>query len=118
MSGTGTPTTIFGDGWYALGIDPTGNPVALDDQEGGDPQLTFQAASTGAYEIGVSSAGDDAYIYSPMAMLDGTMKIKTVTWTQDNNQGTQTTLELVAPWGLNDTIGANVGNPGMPQLSK
>jgi prophage tail gpP-like protein len=63
------------------------------------------------------SAGDDAYIYSPMAMLDGTMKIKTVTWTQDNNQGTQTTLELVAPWGLNDTIGANVGNAGMPQLS-
>ena len=26
MSGTGSPTKTFGDGWYALGIDPTGNP--------------------------------------------------------------------------------------------
>jgi hypothetical protein len=25
-SGTGSPTSSFGDGWYALGIDPTGNP--------------------------------------------------------------------------------------------
>ena len=23
---TGTPTSATGDGWYALGIDPTGNP--------------------------------------------------------------------------------------------
>ena len=26
VSGTGSPTRTFGDGWYALGIDPTGNP--------------------------------------------------------------------------------------------
>ncbi len=26
VSGTGSPTKTFGDGWYALGIDPTGNP--------------------------------------------------------------------------------------------
>ncbi len=26
MSGTGSPTSTFGDGWYALGVDPTGNP--------------------------------------------------------------------------------------------
>jgi parallel beta-helix repeat protein len=26
VSGTGSPTKNFGDGWYALGIDPTGNP--------------------------------------------------------------------------------------------
>ncbi len=26
VQGTGSPTTSFGDGWYALGIDPTGNP--------------------------------------------------------------------------------------------
>ena len=26
VSGTGSPTSSFGDGWYALGIDPTGNP--------------------------------------------------------------------------------------------
>ena len=27
VSGTGSPATSFGDGWYALGIDPTGNPM-------------------------------------------------------------------------------------------
>jgi RHS repeat-associated protein len=26
VAGTGSPTKNFGDGWYALGIDPTGNP--------------------------------------------------------------------------------------------
>jgi hypothetical protein len=26
VSGTGKPTTNFGDGWFALGIDPSGNP--------------------------------------------------------------------------------------------
>src|SRR5205823_6584274 len=34
---------------------------ALDDQEGGDPRLTFQAPTAGDYFVGVSSAGDDAY---------------------------------------------------------
>jgi hypothetical protein len=26
-SGTGSPTSSFGDGWYALGVDPTGDPT-------------------------------------------------------------------------------------------
>ena len=38
-----------------------GTPLALDNQEGGDPQLTFQAATTGTYFIGVSSAPNDNY---------------------------------------------------------
>ncbi len=38
-----------------------GVPLALCDQEGGDPRLTFQASTRGAYYLGVSSAGDDAY---------------------------------------------------------
>jgi hypothetical protein len=42
-------------------FDNTGKQVALDDQEGGDPSLTFQAAQTGDYFVGVSSTGDDAY---------------------------------------------------------
>ncbi len=42
-------------------FDNQGNPLALDDQEGGDPQLTFQAAHAGDYFIGVSADGDDAY---------------------------------------------------------
>ena len=40
---------------------PDHSQVALDDQEGGDPQLTFQAAAGGVYFVGVSSAGNDAY---------------------------------------------------------
>jgi len=42
-------------------FDSSGHPLATDDQEGGDPQLTFQAATAGDYFVGVSSAGDDAY---------------------------------------------------------
>jgi microcystin-dependent protein len=38
-----------------------GQQVALDDQQGGDPRLTFQAPAAGSYLVGVSSAGDDAY---------------------------------------------------------
>jgi hypothetical protein len=42
-------------------FDAAGRPVALDDQEGGDPSLSFQAATAGNYFVGVSSAGNDAY---------------------------------------------------------
>jgi hypothetical protein len=38
-----------------------GTPLALDNQEGGDPQLTFQAAASGTYYIGVSSAPNNNY---------------------------------------------------------
>ncbi|HKI31683.1 MAG TPA: VCBS repeat-containing protein [Gemmataceae bacterium] len=42
-------------------FDRAGTPIALDDQEGGDPRLTFQAPAAGDYFLGVSAAGDDAY---------------------------------------------------------
>ena len=38
-----------------------GTPLALDNQQGGDPQLTFQAATAGTYYIGVSSAPNNDY---------------------------------------------------------
>jgi hypothetical protein len=38
-----------------------GSPFALDDQEGGDSHLTFQAPAAGDYYVGVTSAGNDAY---------------------------------------------------------
>jgi hypothetical protein len=44
-------------------------------------------------------------------MIRDVMKIKTATFAQDNNAGTTTTLECVAPWGLLDNINANVGAP-------
>ena len=42
-------------------FDVSGTPVALDDQEGGDPSLTFQAPAAGDYYVGVSSAPNDNY---------------------------------------------------------
>jgi hypothetical protein len=37
------------------------------------------------------------------------MKIQTVTFTQDNNSGTQTQLDLKQPWALKDNAPMNVG---------
>jgi prophage tail gpP-like protein len=46
-------------------------------------------------------AGDEVIVNSPMAMLyNYPLKIKSVTWTQDNSNGTQTLLECVIPRGL------------------
>src|SRR5271156_2036096 len=38
-----------------------GTPLALDNQLGGDPQLTFQASTAGTYYVGVSSAPNNDY---------------------------------------------------------
>ncbi len=42
-------------------FNSAGQQVALDNQEGGDPALTFQATTAGAYFVGVSSAGNSSY---------------------------------------------------------
>ena len=47
-----------------------GTPLALDDQQGGDPHLSFQVATTGTYDIGVSSAPTDTY--NPAGLNSGT----------------------------------------------
>jgi len=41
-------------------FDAQGRPLALDDQEGGDPHLRFQAAAAGTYYVGISSAPNDS----------------------------------------------------------
>jgi prophage tail gpP-like protein len=46
-------------------------------------------------------AGDHYLVQSRMAMLNQVLKAQTVTFTQDSNSGTLTTLDLVAPWLLN-----------------
>jgi hypothetical protein len=38
-----------------------GTPVALDEEPGRDPQLSFQADSKGEYFLGISAAGNNAY---------------------------------------------------------
>ena len=55
------------------------------------------------------AAGDDVHVYSPMAMLDNTMKIQNCTFTQDSNSGTLTTLDLVNPELLRDRSNFNPG---------
>ena len=59
--------------------------------------------------------GMDVYVDSPMAMLNMVMKIQCVTFEQDEQGGTHTTLQLVAPWGLLDDGDWNSGVPGAPQ---
>jgi prophage tail gpP-like protein len=65
-------------------------------------------------------AGEKVYVNSPMAMLDMQLKIQTVTFTQDRESGTLTTLDLVAPWLLKDRdfkVGGGIPpspDPGKP----
>jgi prophage tail gpP-like protein len=76
-------------------------------------QITCNVTVQGwfAQNGGLWEAGQDVMVVSPMAMIRDVMKIKTATFAQDNNAGTTTTLECVAPWGLLDNINANVGAP-------
>ena len=60
------------------------------------------------------AAGMNVYVDSPMAMLNMVLKIRTVTFEQSDRTGTQTTLELVAPWLLDDGTTLNVSNPTAP----
>ena len=61
------------------------------------------------------AAGQNVTVVSSMAMLNMVMKIRTVTFEQNNSAGTTSTLECVAPWVLNDSAALNAGNPGAPQ---
>jgi prophage tail gpP-like protein len=60
-------------------------------------------------------AGDLISIFTPMALINMSLKIESVQFTQDSSSGTLTTLELVAPWLLKDRGDFNVGNPNAPQ---
>jgi prophage tail gpP-like protein len=56
--------------------------------------------------------GQDVTFTSPMTTLvNERLSIRTVTSTQDSQSGTRTTLELVAPWYLNDS-GIRADNTG------
>jgi hypothetical protein len=62
VSGTGSPSTSFGDGWYALGIDATGNPST-----GPTYWVTFfrlLGSATGDTTVSgpYTAAGTDAYV--------------------------------------------------------
>ena len=67
---------------------------------------------------GLWRAGDLVAFISPMTTLNMGLKIQNVTFTQDSQSGTLTTLELVAPWLLKDYGDYNVGRPGAPPPPK
>ncbi|MGO9468955.1 MAG: FG-GAP-like repeat-containing protein, partial [Isosphaeraceae bacterium] len=62
-------------------FDASGTPLLLDNQQGGDPELTFQAATAGTYYIGVSSAPDNNY--NPLIADSGTPGGTTGVYTLD-----------------------------------
>ena len=51
-------------------FNSSGTPLLLDNQQGGDPALTFQASTAGTYFIGVSSAPNNNY--NPLVAGSGT----------------------------------------------
>ena len=52
--------------------------------------------------------GDEIKVYSPMAMLDDVLKIRTATFTQDSTSGTQTLLDMVLPGLINGNLNLDV----------
>jgi prophage tail gpP-like protein len=61
--------------------------------------------------VNLWTPGDHVNVYSPMAMLlNQDMAIWQATFTQDDNKGSITVLDLVAPWGLR-IMNYNVGTP-------
>jgi prophage tail gpP-like protein len=61
--------------------------------------------------------GKKVKVTSPMAMLDQELAIQQVTYTQDNQSGSLTTLVLVPPGMLAEAKGSVSGSPGQSQSS-
>jgi hypothetical protein len=57
------------------------------------------------------------WVDSPMLMLNDKMGIQRVTFTQDRNSGSQTTLDLVSPTMLNDGEIEGLDFPGEPTIA-
>jgi prophage tail gpP-like protein len=66
------------------------------------PQIEATVTVQGWFrdEVTLWWPGDNVFVYSPMCPLNMLMKIQNVTFTQDNNAGTQTQLYLKQPWAL------------------
>ena len=96
VSGTGSPTKNFGDGWYALGIDPTGNPsngqvfwetfFRLLGDVNGDSVVTgpYTAVGTDAYNV-YHAEGQSGLLLSTDADGSGAVNSKDLTETVGNN---------------------------------
>jgi prophage tail gpP-like protein len=86
--------------------------------EGQDIQVTVVVQGWFSQGGELWEAGDDVNFESKMAMIKDTLKIQTVTFTQDNNSGTLTTLLLVPPFGLNGSRGHARQGPAPAKVDK
>ncbi len=96
VSGTGSTTSSFGDGWYALAIDPTGNPsngqvfwvsfYRLLGDTNGDGAVTgpYTAAGTDAYTV-YHAEGQSGVLLNADVNGDGTVNSKDLTETVGAN---------------------------------
>ena len=102
VSGTGSPTSTFGDGWYALGIDPTGNPS--NHQVFWLPFFRLLGSATGDQTVSgpYTSAGTDAYTVYHAEGESGTLLDPDVNG--DGAVNTKDLTETVAAY--NHTVGA------------
>ncbi len=96
VSGTGSPTSSFGDGWYALGIDPNGNPskgqvfwvsfFRLLGDTNGDGVVTgpYTTAGTDAYTV-YHAEGQSGSLLNADVNGDGSVNSKDLTETVGAN---------------------------------
>ena len=92
VAGTGKPTTNFGDGWYALGVDPSGNPAngqvfwfpfyRLFGSATGDPTVTgpYTAAGTDASVV-YNAEGQEGTLLDADVDGSGAVNSKDLTYT-------------------------------------
>jgi prophage tail gpP-like protein len=102
---------------YSVLYTPIEHPVQTDKEverrcnmeqmwhEGQDIQITVVVQGWFTQSGQLWEAGEDVTFESKMAMINDTMKIQAVTFTQDSNSGSLTTLLVVPPFGLNGTRG-------------
>ncbi len=102
VSGTGSPTTAFGDGWFALGIDPTANPSANQTKWLPFFRLLGDVNGDGTVTGPVGTAGTDMYIVNAARGTSGTLLNADV-----NGDGTVNTTDLLE---VNTAYNANSKN--------
>jgi prophage tail gpP-like protein len=107
LTGTGPKNSYQGTSCE----EPVKTPKEADDrnefekkmQEGTALQVTVVVQGWFAGGSSIWQPGENVFIQSPMCPLNSTLKIQSVTFTQNDRSGTESTIVLVKPSALNDT---------------
>ena len=67
--------------------------------------------------VNLWQVGSSVWVNSSMGPINQPMSIQRATFTQDRNSGSQTTLDLVLPWMLNDNQVAGLRNYPAPTIA-